>query len=84
MKKLAFLIRGTAGGRPIIDKTGLTGSYRIALELDLLGFIRTAPSPGNPPSVFAALQEQLGLKLEPSRALIDVLVIDRLQRPTAN
>jgi uncharacterized protein (TIGR03435 family) len=37
-----------------------------------------------PPGLFTAIQEQLGLKLEPLKAPADVLVIDKIQRPTAN
>ena len=44
----------------------------------------TAPAPDAGPSIFTAIQEQLGLKLESSRALRDVLVIDRLEHPTEN
>jgi uncharacterized protein (TIGR03435 family) len=88
MENLARLLRGVGGaGRPVVDKTGLTGSYRIKAEFD-----RTAgqsgpdlaPSPGSPTTVFTALPEQLGLKLVPSKAEREVLVIDRLERPTEN
>jgi uncharacterized protein (TIGR03435 family) len=37
-----------------------------------------------PPGIFTAIQEQLGLKLEPKKALVDVLVIDQIERPSAN
>ena len=78
-------------GRLVIDKTGLTGSYRVQLTyaLTLLGS-RSGPgpdvsqSPSTLPSVFAALQDQLGLKLESSKAPRETLIIDRLERPTKN
>jgi uncharacterized protein (TIGR03435 family) len=88
MENLARLLRGVGGaGRPVVDKTGLTGSYRIKLEFD-----RSAgqtgpsisPSAAALPTVFTALQEQAGLKLESSKAEREVLVIDRLERPTEN
>ena len=41
-------------------------------------------SPDAGPSVFSAVQEQLGLKLESSKAMVDYLIIDRLERPTEN
>ena len=67
--------------RPVLDRTGLQGSYAFALKF--------AP-PQNPtpeperPQFMTALQEQLGLKLESTRAPVDVLVIDSVERPTAN
>lgn len=82
----AFFLRG-ATGRPIVDKTGLKGTYYITLEFDRMARLRgpeVTPSPDGPPSVFTAVQEQLGLKLEPSRAVAETLVIDRLERPTEN
>ena len=88
MENLARLLRGVGGaGRPVIDKTGLAGSYRIKLEFDRsAGLTGPSLSPSAPalPTVFTALQEQAGLKLESSKAQRDVLVIDRLERPTDN
>ena len=74
-------------GRPVIDKTGLAGSFRITLEFDRRPGQRgpdITPAPNALPTVFAALQQQLGLKLEPSKAVREVLVVDRLERPTEN
>jgi uncharacterized protein (TIGR03435 family) len=73
--------------RPVIDRTGLTGDFSIHLqwtrERD-----RTAagdvPADQSRPSIFTALQEQLGLKLESIKAPVDVLVIDRVELPSAN
>jgi uncharacterized protein (TIGR03435 family) len=42
------------------------------------------PSPSDDPSIFTAIEEQLGLKLEPAKEPIDILVIDSARRPTAN
>jgi uncharacterized protein (TIGR03435 family) len=85
MANLAMMLRGVGGaGRPVVDKTGLTGSYRIKVEFDRMASPDIAPSPGGLPTVFTALPEQLGLKLESSKAERDVLVIDRLERPTDN
>ena len=72
-------------GRIVLDRTGLTGPFDIELKFtpDPLG-----PGVGDPatdvPSLFVAIQEQLGLKLEAVRAPVDVLVIDSAQRPTEN
>jgi len=83
---LARMLRAAAG-REVVDKTGLNGSYRVTLHYDRMASLRgpdTAASPAAAPSVFTAVQEQLGLKLESSRAPRDVLVVDRLERPTEN
>jgi uncharacterized protein (TIGR03435 family) len=85
MENLARFLRGSAG-RPVIDKTGLKGSYRVKVQYDraLGGGPDVTPSSGTAPSVFSALPAQLGLKLEASKAEQEVLVIDRLERPTEN
>jgi uncharacterized protein (TIGR03435 family) len=83
MQMLARLLR-TAAGRPVIDKTGLKGSYRITLPFNLISARGPETADDSAPSVFTALQEQLGLKLESSRASREVLVIDHIERPTEN
>jgi uncharacterized protein (TIGR03435 family) len=80
--------------RPVIDKTGITGkfNFRIVFAPDeATPFFRTAggdPSavPAEPagPSIFTALQEQLGLKLERATGPVDYLVIDHVERPSEN
>jgi uncharacterized protein (TIGR03435 family) len=64
-------------GRPVLDKTGLSGSYEL-----LLKYSRT--DSGDIPSLPTALREQLGLVLESTRAATAVLVIDHIERPTPN
>ena len=79
-------------GRNVIDRTGLTGSFDIELTYDPASAAKTPPGalPGpttrddTAPSIFTALQEQLGLKLESTRGPVDVLVIDQAERPTPN
>jgi len=76
-----------AARRPIVDKTGLKGSYRVKLTFDrLIGGRGPEASPANDaaPSIFTAVQEQLGMKLEPAKLTTERLVIDRLERPTEN
>ena len=78
---VAQLARNLMGavGRMIVDETGLTGAY----DLELTFAPEPAPDSAAA-SLFTALQEQLGLKLEPGRAPVQVLVIDRAERPTAD
>ena len=80
--------------KPVIDRTALTGTFDLDLSyLPENERVNGAPgidNPSLPPSVggaasiFTAVQEQLGLKLEATRGPIDVLVIDGVERPTEN
>jgi uncharacterized protein (TIGR03435 family) len=74
-----------ATGRFVVDKTGLTGVFDLELKFtpDPLG-PTTADPATDVPSLFAAIQEQLGLKLEAQRSPVEVLVIDSARRPTEN
>jgi uncharacterized protein (TIGR03435 family) len=86
MAMLADLLRLSAG-RVVVDRTGLGGSYRVRMNYDQMSARRRpdAQVPDNAgPSVFVALPEQLGLKLESSKTIVDHLIIDRLERPTEN
>ena len=67
---------------PIIDKTGLTGTYDITLQWAPDQGAASPDSPG--PSIFTAVQEQLGLKLVPSKGPVDTLVVDHVEPPTEN
>jgi uncharacterized protein (TIGR03435 family) len=67
--------------RPVLDQTGLAGNYDYTLEW---APDYAAAEDTNAPSIFTALQEQLGLKLEPRKASIDVLVIDHAAKPSEN
>ena len=74
-------------GRTVVDRTGLTGRYDFLVEYTPDPPAGAAPPGGPPadpdrPSVYAALQEQLGLKLDAQRGAVDVLVVDAIQRPT--
>ena len=82
-------------GRPVIDKTGLTGKYDFVLEWtpDVGagagsqafgdGVTSPAPAPGGP-TIFTALQEQLGLKLDSQKGPVQLIVIDRAEKPSEN
>ena len=76
---LAGLARSVQGGtgRVIVDRTGLDGNYAFTLTYT------SNPQPDSDrPSIFTALQEQLGLKLESARGPVRVFVIDHVERPT--
>lgn len=76
-------------GRPVIDKTGLTGRFDFTLEWarEPRGPAASdSPAPAAPagPTQIEALRDQLGLKLEPTKASLPILVIDRVERPSEN
>jgi uncharacterized protein (TIGR03435 family) len=80
--------------RPVIDKTGITGMVKFNMEFaadqavtgpfgELRPSVPGAAAP-NGPSIFTAIQEQVGLKLEPANGPVEVLVIDHVERPSEN
>ena len=79
--------------RPVVDKTGITGTFDFSLkwtpdESQFSALALRAPvaadNPNAPPPLFEAIEEQLGLKLEPEKMPAEVLVIDKVERPTEN
>ena len=82
-------ITGSSLNRMIVDRTGLEGPYNLTLRftpdnvppVSVPGFPPVDP---NGPSIFTAMQEQLGLKLESSTGMVDVVVVDSAARPTPN
>lgn len=81
--QLASVLMRVFLDRPVLDKTGLAGHYD--LELKWTQDDARAPTDGSAlPGLFTAIEEQLGLKLEPAKAMADVLVIDKIERPGAN
>jgi uncharacterized protein (TIGR03435 family) len=93
VRNLAFVL-----GRPVLDKTEFTGEFDLNLSFTADDATMGLPGyggPGDPggtrlptdpnlPNIFAALEEQLGLKLVSAKAPVEVLVIDHVERPTAN
>ena len=68
--------------RPIVDMTGLKGFFDLTLDWTP---DTARPSPNDTgPSIFTALQEQLGLKLEPRKLPVEFIVIDHVERPSEN
>ena len=98
MNAFTAVLSLTTGGRQVIDQTGLTGGYDIDLTYtpDALSAsaLASRPDPGAPPpiggvdpngpSLYTAVQEQLGLKLEPKKFPMDVMVIDHIEPPEEN
>ena len=78
--------------RPVLDETGLTGTYDFDLQWAPESLTARAKPGDNSsidsgpagPSLFTALEDQLGLKLEPGKDHVDVLVIDHVAPPSAN
>jgi len=79
--------------RPVVDETGLAGEFDIDLiytpdQPTSIGVPAPPPGalapPSDRPSLFTAMQEDLGLKLDARRRTLDVLVIDRVERPSDN
>jgi uncharacterized protein (TIGR03435 family) len=84
------IVRGSPPPAHVVDRTGLTGEFDFTLEFAGAGFPANSPL-GTPadewpgPTLFAALEKQLGLKLEKTKAKLDVLVIDHADKiPTEN
>jgi len=79
MRSLAAMLARPLG-RPVIDKTGIAGNYDINLS-----YAPAASTDSTLPSIFTAVQEQLGLKLESQKVPQDFLVIDHIEKiPTEN
>lgn len=68
----------SSADRPAVDRTGLTAGFEINLRWSADDVDPTAPS------LFTAIQEQLGLKLEPAKGPVEVLTIDHAEKPRAN
>jgi uncharacterized protein (TIGR03435 family) len=89
---------GTELNRPVLDKTGLAGQYDYSLEYITNQAALPLPAGNGPgpgaapvnasdpgPDITAAVQQQLGLRLVPGKAMIDVLIVDKAEKvPAAN
>ncbi|HZQ54385.1 MAG TPA: M56 family metallopeptidase [Bryobacteraceae bacterium] len=93
MNDFASVMENGVLDRPVVNRTGLEGRYDFLLkwtpdetQFQDLGMKVPPPSnaPDAPPNLFTAMQDELGLKLEPTKASVDVLVIDHLEKPSAN
>lgn len=91
MALVAEILSEYQDGRPVLDQTGLAGGYYLKLQFALGQPLAsaeetgTAPPPGpSGPSIFTALQQQLGLKLKPTKGAVESIVIEHIERPTEN
>jgi uncharacterized protein (TIGR03435 family) len=79
-----FMTRNVKLDRPIVDRTGIAGRYDFALDWTPDDAPPVSESPSRAPSLYTAVEEQLGLRLEAAKAPVDVLVIDRIEKPSEN
>jgi len=79
MAQLASRLSSNGAGRPVMDKTGLTGIYSFKLD-----WANGTAAAGELPTLAVALQEQLGLKLEAAKGPVEFIVVDHVDRPSAN
>lgn len=93
MEDFATVMQRAVLDRPVVDKTGLDGRFDFALnwtpdetQFASLGGVPpgVGDKPDAPPDLFSAIQQQAGLKLEATKALVDVMVVDRVERPSGN
>jgi uncharacterized protein (TIGR03435 family) len=89
MAEVASVFQRAALDRPVVDKTGLSGRYDFDLEFtpdeSQFGGLGLKGTPESTrPGLFVAIQQQLGLRLDATKGLIDALVIDQVERPSDN
>jgi uncharacterized protein (TIGR03435 family) len=88
MPQLAAELQRVETDRPVVDRTGLAGEFDFTMTAtsEKPFFKGETPATGDdaPPVIFTAIQEQLGLKLEPVKTAVECLVLDHVERPSAN
>jgi uncharacterized protein (TIGR03435 family) len=93
MAEVASVLQGSVLDKPVVDQTGLAEKYDFTLTFtpdasQMTGFGPQPPAAADAadaaPDIFAAFERQLGLKLESTKAPADVLVIDKVEKPSAN
>jgi len=93
MEDLSRMLQNAALNRPVVNQTGISGKYDFSLvwtpdQLTAAAPNPSALSPGDradtPPDLYTAIQQQLGLKLDATRLRIEVLVVDRAEKPSEN
>ncbi len=94
LDSVANALQGNLLDQPVVNRTGLTGKYDFSVkftpdppQLANMGRVLpagAAPDPDAPPDIFAAFQQQLGLKLESTKTAVDVMVIEKIEKPSEN
>lgn len=89
MRDFVSLLQRAVLDRPVVDKTGLAGRFDFDLtwapdETQFGGEVPAAPSDAQAPPLFRAIQDQLGLRLIATKGPVEALVVDKVERPTAN
>lgn len=93
MDEFARMLQNSAVDRPVVNQTGLAGKYTFSLVWTPDNALTALPNPNPlaapdrtdiPPDLFTAIQQQLGLKLDATRLRVEVMVIDKIERPSAN
>jgi uncharacterized protein (TIGR03435 family) len=93
MADFASVMQRAVLDRPVVDQTGIEGRYDFVLdwtpdETQFASLGGVPPGLGDkadaPPDLFTAIQQQAGLKLEPTKALVDVMVVDKVEKSSAN
>jgi uncharacterized protein (TIGR03435 family) len=89
--KMIGSLLGVSLDRPVIDRTGLAGKFDARVEFAVdpnpqssFGPDGQTTSPASVPSIFTAVQKELGLKLEPGRGPVEFLIIDHVEKPSEN
>lgn len=93
MKDFTHLMQSAVLDRPVVDQTGIRGRWNFVLkwtpdESQFGGLGMKVPAPSNaadaPPPLFTAIQEEIGLKLEARKAPVEVMLLDHVEKPSAN
>ena len=88
IKDLARTLQSNVLDRPVVDNTGIAGRFDFTLTWSPDEFQYDGRGANNPagtgPTIFTAFQEQLGLQLKSTKAQIDVMIVDRVEKPTEN